>query len=400
MDPIYILDAVRTPRGRAGQRGSLRGLTPIELLAGLAADLRDRHRLDTERIADAVIGCVGQVGDQGGNVGRLALLAAGWSDRCPVATINRFCASSLTATLMAGMRAGHDDALAVAGGVEMMSRVPLAADHGPITDDPAVPDAHGVVPIAICADAIATLGAIDRASCDAYAASSQQRAALARAEGRFASLVTVRDAGGRVVLAEDETIRPDASPERLARLPAAFAELGAAGADAVVARRTGLDRIEHVHHAGSAPALADGASLVLLASEGAARRAGLRPRARLVAGAEVGSDRTLALTGVVDATRRVLGRAGLGTGDIDLFEINESFAGVMIHVQRALGIDRERLNVNGGAIALGHALGATGAMLLGTALDELERRGGRRAVVAISGAAGLATAALIERVDP
>jgi acetyl-CoA C-acetyltransferase len=394
----YILDAVRTPRGRGSERGSLRGLTPVALLAGLAADLRDRHRLDTAAVADAIIGCVGQVGDQGGNVGRLALLAAGWSDRCPVATINRFCASSLSATLMAGLRAAADDALAVAGGVEMMSRVPLAADRGPITDDAALQDAHGVVPIAICADAIATLGAIDRAACDAYAASSQQRAALARAEGRFASLVTVRDPDGRAVLTEDETIRPDVTAERLAAMPAAFAALGAAGADAIVARRAGLAAIDHVHHAGSAPALADGASLVLLAGAGAARSAGLRPRARLVAGAEVGSDRTLALTGVVAATRRVLDRAGLGTGDVDLFEINESFAGVMVHVMRELGVERDRLNVNGGAIALGHALGATGAMLLGTALDELERRGGRRAVIAISGAAGVATAALIERV--
>jgi acetyl-CoA C-acetyltransferase len=396
MAATYVIDAVRTPRGRGSDRGGLRGVAPIELLGGLAAHLRERLGLDTERVADAVIGCVTQTGEQGGNVGRAALLAGGWSDRCPVVTINRFCASSLSATAAAALRAAHDDAITVAGGVESMSRVPMASDHGPITDDEALQREHGIVHVGLAADIIATRDGVSRERCDAYAVASQQRAARARAEGRFASIVPVTR-GGEVVLAEDETIRAEVTTERLAAFSAAFAELGARFAS-VVAERTGLASIDHVHHAGSAPAIADGASLVVLASEGAARRAGLVPRARLVASAEVGGDRTLALTGVVDAVRRVLDRGGVGIDDVDLFEINESFAGVMVHVERALGIGADRLNVNGGAIALGHALGATGAMLLGTALDELERRRGRRAVVAISGAAGLATAVLLERV--
>jgi acetyl-CoA C-acetyltransferase len=394
----FLIEAVRTPRGRGTDKGRLRGVTPVELLGGLAGHLRELLGLDTAHIADATIGCVTQVGDQGGNVGRVALLAAGWSDRCPVGTVNRFCASSLSAALSAGLRAGADDVITVAGGVEMMSRVGLAADRGPITHDRALQLAQGIVPVGIAADAIATLDGITRDECDAYALESQRRAARARVEGRFPSIVPVRGKDGDVLLAHDETPRPEVTAARLAGFAPAFAELGAGGYDAVVAARTGLPAVHHVHHAGSAPAPADAASLVVLASEVAADAAGLSPRARLVAGAEVGCDRTLALTGIVDATRRVLGRAGLRPGDVDLFEVNESFAAVMIHYQRALGIDPARLNVNGGAIALGHPLGATGAILLGMAMDELERRRGRYAVVALNGAAGLAAAALIERV--
>jgi acetyl-CoA C-acetyltransferase len=396
---VYIIDAVRTPRGRGNEKGSLKSLRPIDLMGQTLRALASRTRLDSSVVADTLIGCVTQTADQGSNLGKLSAIAAGWSDRAPGLTINRYCASGLTAVNYAALKAVHEDGVAVGGGVEMMSRVPVASDQGPLTHDFAFQQQATLIPIGIAADTVATQYGFSRADCDAYALASQQRAAQAQDEGRFRSIVPVTGEGGTTLLAADETPRRATTAETLAKLPAAFAEMGAKyGIDAIVCRQYGLARIDHVHHAGNSPAMADGASAVLVASEAASRRNRFTPRARIAAMADVSIDRTIALTGAVDATRAALARAGVSVADVDLFEVNESFAALMLHYERELGVPREKLNVNGGAIALGHAMGSTGSALLGTVLDELERRGGRYAVIAICGAAGLATATLIERV--
>ncbi|MCI1191212.1 acetyl-CoA C-acyltransferase [Calidifontimicrobium sp. SYSU G02091] len=398
-ESALIIDAVRTPRGRGSDKGALRGVQPVELLAQALRAIVQRTGVDPARIADAVIGCVTQTGEQGSHVGRLGALAAGWPDTVPALTVNRYCASGLSAVGYAALQALASDGFAVGGGVESMSRVPMASDAGPLTHDAELARALRLVPIGLAADAVATMEGFSRADCDAIALASQQRAVHARDAGWFRSVVPV-EVDGRTLLATDETPRASTTAATLADLQPAFAGLGAkTGLDEWLAQQLGLARVEHVHTAGNAPAMADGASAVLLASPGAVRRLGLKPRARLVALAEVAVDRTLALTGAVDATRAVLARAGLGVADVDLFEVNESFAALMLHFMRHLGVPHERLNVNGGAIALGHAMGSTGSALLGTALDELERRGAKRAVAAACGATGLAAAALIERMD-
>jgi acetyl-CoA C-acetyltransferase len=394
----YIVDAVRTPRGRGNAKGSLRSIRPVDLLAQPLSALEARTGINTAEIADAVIGCVNQYGDQGTNIGKLALIAAHWSDTVPGMTINRYCASGLTAVHYAAFRAAAEDCLAIGGGVEMMSRVPLGADKGPLTDDLPFQKAARLIPIGLAADTVATQFGFSRHACDAYALASQQRAARAQDARRFSSLVPVLSQDGGTVLAADETPRRTTTGEALAGLPAAFAELGGeSGIDAAICERFGLAAIDHVHHAGNSPATADGASAVLLAGSGALRRRVLKPRAQILATADVSVERTIALTGAVDATRAALERAGLKISDIDLFEVNESFAALMLHYQRELSIPHEVLNVNGGAIALGHAMGSTGSALLGTVLDELELRNARRAVIAICGAAGLASATVIER---
>jgi acetyl-CoA C-acetyltransferase len=393
------VDAVRTPRGRGNDKGSLKGVKPVDLMAQTLRALATRAPFDAARVADTIVGCVTQTADQGTNIGKLAAIAAGWSDAAPGMTLNRYCASGLSAVNYAALRAQHDDALAVGGGVEMMSRVPMGSDQGPLTHDLPFQQSALLIPIGVAADTVATQCGFTRSDCDAYALASQQRAARAQDEGRFRSLVPVAGEGGATLLAADETPRRATTMQSLAQLPAAFAEMGAKyGIDALVCERYGLGKVDHVHHAGNSPAMADGASAVLLASEAALKRQGLAPRARILAMADVSIDRTLALTGAVDATRAVLSRARLAVADVDLFEVNESFASLMLHYQRELAVPHEKLNVNGGAIALGHAMGSTGSALLGTVLDELERRDARRAVIAICGAAGLATATLIERV--
>lgn len=397
MTQALIIDALRTPRGRGSDKGALKGVKPVELLAQPLRALVDRHGLDTAQVVDGLFGCVTQVGDQGANLAKLALVQAGWSDAVPGMTINRYCASGLSAVQFASWQALQADGLAVGGGVEMMSRVPMASDQGPLTHDRDFQRDTALVPIGLAADAVATMEGFSRAQCDDYALASQQRAGAAVTAGLFRSLVPVA-ADGAELLARDETPRPQTSAETLASLAPAFAAMGEKyGIDALLCQRYGLARIDHVHHAGNSPAMADGASAVLVASPGAAQRLGLQPRARILASADVSIDRTLALTGALDATRLALRRAGLTPSDIDLFEVNESFAALMLHYMKHLGIGHERLNVNGGAIALGHAMGATGASLLGTALDELERRDLRRAVIAICGAAGVAVAMVIER---
>jgi acetyl-CoA C-acetyltransferase len=398
---IFIADAVRTPRGRGNDKGALKPLKPVELLAHPLRALAQRSGLDTSRVVDGIFGCVTQTAEQGSCVGKLGLVAAGWSDQVSGLTINRYCASGLSAVAFAAMQAQANDAFAVGGGVEMMSRVPMASDHGPLTHDAAFQTATGLVPIGIAADVVATRWRFTRAQCDEYAVTSQERALAARAARRCVSVAPVTGSDGAVLLGEDETPRPGTTVERLAVMAPAFAEWGArggaAGLDAMLAARYGVPAVEHVHHAGNSPAMADGAAAVLVGTDGALDRAGLKPRARILSHADAGVDRTLALTGSVDAARRALDRAGLAFADIDLFEVNESFAALMLHFMRETGVPRERLNVNGGAIALGHAMGATGAILLGTLLDELEARDLRRGCVAICGAAGVAAAMVIER---
>ncbi len=393
MTQAVIIDALRTPRGRGNAKGALNGVKPLDLLAAPLRALAERHDLAGRTFADAIFGCVTQSGEQGSNIGKLALIAAGYGDNVPGLTISRYCSSGISAVGLAALRAQATDALAIGGGVESMSRVPMGSDKGALTHDFAFQKAAGLVSIGISADAVATLEGFSRVDCDAFAAESQRRAVAAREAGHFASLIAV---GG---LAADETPRAGTSAEGLAALAPAFAEMGAKyGMDAAIMAHTGLAQVDHVHHAGNSPAMADGASAVLIASESAARREGLKPRARILAVAELSVDRVLALTGSVDAARAALARAGLDAQDIDLFEVNESFAALALHFAKHMGIGLDRLNVNGGAIALGHAMGSTGAALIGTALDELERRDGRRALIAACGAAGLASAIIIERI--
>ncbi len=394
----WIVDAVRTPRGRGNDKGALRPLRPLDLLAQTLRALERRQPFETGALADLVIGCVTQTTEQGANVAKLAAIAAGWPDAVPAMTINRYCASGLSAVAYAALRARTDEGFAIGGGLEMMSRVPMASDRGPLTHDPDLQRVAALVPIGIAADAIATLHGFSREQCDAWALRSQQRAAAAQDHGRFRSLCSVMAPDGTLLLERDETPRRNTSAESLAALPPAFAELTAKyGIDRLLAPRLGAARLEHVHTAGNSPATADGASAVLVASEAALGRFRWRPRARIVATAEIAIDRTVALTGAVDATRRVLARAGISVDAVDLFEVNESFAAPMLHFCRELGVDDERVNVNGGAIALGHAMGSSGSALLGTLLDELELRGARRGVVTLCGAAGLASAMLVER---
>ncbi len=398
MTQALIIEALRSPRGRGNDKGALRGMRPLELLAGQLHALTDRTGVDSAAIEDVLIGCVSQTGEQGANIAKMAVLQARWSDAVPAISINRYCASGLSAVQMAAQQALAADGLAVGGGVEMMSRVPMASDQGPLTHDRQLQQERQLVSIGLAADTVASLEGFSRQQCDDYALASQQRALAAREGGYFRSVVPVMGADGAVLLERDETPRPQTSAQSLAQLEPAFAALGAKhGINDLLCQRYGLNAITHVQHAGNSPAMADGAAAVLLASPAAAKRLGLHARGRILACADASVDRTLALTGAIDASNKALARAGLSVADIDLFEVNESFAALMLHYMRHLQVPHEKLNVNGGAIALGHAMGATGAMLVGTALDELERRGQQRALVALCGAAGLAVAMVIER---
>jgi acetyl-CoA C-acetyltransferase len=399
MSHPLIIEALRSPRGRGNDKGALRQVKPVDLLAQQLTALAKRTGLNTAQVSDTLIGCVTQTADQGANIAKLSLLRAGWEDSVPGLSINRYCASGLSAVHLASQQAMDNDSLAVGGGVEMMSRVPMASDQGPLTHDFDFQQQTMLMPIGISADTIATQEGFSREQCDAYAVASQQRAVAALAQGRFRSVVPVVDAQGVSLLAQDETPRAQTTLESLAGLKPAFAAMAEKyGIDRLMCQRYGLDRIDHVHHAGNSPATADGASVVLLASPGAAARLGLQPRARILATASVGVDHTLALTGAVQATQKALSKAGLKIQDIDLFEVNESFASLMLHYMKHLDVPHSKLNVNGGAIALGHAMGSTGSALVGMALDELEARQARRAVISLCGAAGLAVAMVVERV--
>ncbi|WP_250003853.1 acetyl-CoA C-acetyltransferase [Actinoplanes sp. M2I2] len=394
----YVYDALRTPRGRGKPTGALHGVKPISLVTGLLDALRARlPGLDPGRVDDLVLGIVTPVGEQGGDLARAAALLAGLPDTVAGVQLNRFCGSGLEAVNQAAARIrGGWEHLIVAGGVESMSRNPMGSDGGAWFLDPETALATDFVPQGISADLIATLEGLTREDVDAYAVRSQERAAKAQAGGHFArSIVPVRDANGLDILTADEHPRPGTTVEALGKLRPSFA---GTDFDTVALRKFGrLERLEHVHHAGNSSGIVDGAGLVLIGSEAAGRDLGLTPRARIAGAAVTGADPTLMLTGPAPATRKALAVAGLTTGDIDLFEINEAFAAVVLRYVRELDLDPERVNVNGGAIALGHPLGATGAMLLGTALDELERRDQRRAVVTLCIGGGMGVATVLER---
>ncbi len=397
----YIYDAIRTPRGRGKANGALHEVTPIQLLTGLFQTLQARHDLDTSQVDDVVLGCVTPIGEQGGDIARTAPLYAGWNLDTPGMQLNRFCASGLEAVNLAAMkvRSGWEE-LVVAGGVESMSRLPLGSDGGAIMDDPMVSETIGFVPQGISADLIATLEGFSRQDVDTFALQSQQRAAAAAQEGRFRSLIPVRDAAGNVLLDYDEHMRPETTLEGLATLRAAFEKMGQARFDAIALRKyRQLDHIEHVHTAGNSSGIVDGAALVLVGSLAKGQALGLRPRARIRAAALVGDEPTIMLTGPAPATRKALKNAGMSLADIDLIEINEAFAAVVLKFMKDMGIPtNERINVNGGAIALGHPLGATGAMLLGMALDELERQDLNTALITLCAGGGMGIATVVERV--
>lgn len=403
MTHAYIAEAVRTPRGKGNDKGSLKSVKPAVLLAQALRALSERTSVDTTQINDAIFGCVTQTGDQGTSVGTLALPLAGWSDTVSAVTLNRYCASGLSATNFSALQALHGDTLAVGGGIEMMSRVPMGSDQGPLTHDTELQALAHLVPIGIAADAIATQRGYTREMLDTYASTSQQRAAAAAARGPSRSILAVRDSDGHVLLERDENIRPSTTAQTLAAIQPAFAQWGAkggdAGWDAQLCRRYKLTAINHVHHAGNSPAMADGAAAVLVGSRAALSRGGLKARARILGFSDMGSDRTLALTGTVDAARLALARAKLRVQDVDLFEINEGFAAMALHFMDEMQVGHERLNVNGGAIAIGHAMGCTGAALISVLLDELELRHGRYGCISICGAAGVASAMVIERMD-
>jgi acetyl-CoA C-acetyltransferase len=400
MPEALIFDAIRTPRGRGKRDGSLHEVKPITLLSGVLRELQARHDFDTAEVEDVVMGCVTPVGDQGGCIAKAASLAAGWDWRVAGVQVNRFCASGLEAVNLAAqkVKSGWED-LIVAGGVESMSRVPMGSDGGAWMLDPQTSFQTSFVPQGIGADLIATLDNFSREDVDAYAMRSQQRAAAAQTAGRFdRSIVSVKDGVGDVILDRDEFIKPRTTMEALGSLRASFEQMGEMGFDAVAIRRYPMvERIRHVHTAGNSSGIVDGAAAVLIGSEEKGKALGLTPRARVVATALTGSDPTIMLTGPMPATRKVLAKAKMTIDQIDLFEINEAFAAVPLKFMRELGVPEEKVNVNGGAIAMGHPLGATGAMILGTLIDELERRKLRYGLATLCVGGGMGIATIIER---
>jgi acetyl-CoA C-acetyltransferase len=403
MTEALIFDACRSPRGRSRPDGGLHEVSAVRLSALMLNAIAARSGLGAGAVEDVIWGNVTQVGEQGACLARSAVLASGLGEAVPGLSINRFCASGLEAVnLAAGQIRGGAGEGYIAGGVEMMSRVAMGSDGGAIAVDPAVAMANHFVPQGIAADIIATEFGFSRADADALAVESQARAARAWAEGRFArAVVPVRDVNGLVILERDEHPRPGTTLEMLAALPPSFRDIGEGmpGFDRVALMRyPHLERIAHVHHAGNSSGIVDGAAAVLLGSAAFGQRHGLRPRARIRAYAKVGTDPTIMLTGPVPATERVLAAAGMGIGDIDLFEVNEAFAAVVLRFMQAFGVDPARVNVSGGAIALGHPLGATGAIILGTLLDELERRGLGTGLATLCIGSGMGVATIIERV--
>lgn len=401
MTEAYIYDALRTPRGRGKKSGSLYEVKPIDLLQTLFKSLQQRHHLDTAQVDDVLLGCVTPVGEQGMNLAKTAVLYAGWDESVPGLQLNRFCASGLEAVNLAAMkvRSGWDE-LVVAGGVESMSRIPMGSDGGAWVSDPEVNRRLGFIPQGISADLIATRERFSRTDLDSYALRSQQRATQAQAAGKFArSIVAVKDQNGLPILNYDEFIRPDTTLEALAALAPSFAMMGEMGFDAVAMQRyPAVERIYHVHTAGNSSGIVDGAALVLVGSRQIGERLGLKPRARIIAAAATGSEPTIMLEGPAPAVRKALKKANMRAADIDLWEMNEAFAAAVLKFQREMDIADDRLNVNGGAIAMGHPLGATGAMLIGTVLDELEMRDLTTGLITLCVGGGMGVATIIERV--
>ncbi len=402
MPDAFIYDHVRTPRGRGKVDGSLHEVTALNLATQVLAGIRDRNKLDTSLVDDVILGCVDPVGEAGGNIARSAVLTAGYGDGVPGMQINRFCASGLDAVNFAAaeiMSGQHD--IAVGGGVESMSRVGIGASGGAWAVDPSIAVKAYFMPQGVSADLIATKYGFSRADVDAYAVESQQRAAKAWDEGRFKnSVMPVTDVNGLTILAKDEHMRPTTTMQSLAQLQPSFVQMGELGGfDAVaVQAHPEIETINHVHHAGNSSGIVDGAAAVLVGSKEAGNAAGLKPRARIRAFANIGSEPAMMLTGPIDVTKKVLKKAGMTIGDLDLIEVNEAFASVVLRFMQAFDIDNTKLNVNGGAIAMGHPLGATGAMILGTAIDEMERRDLNTALVTLCIGAGMGTATIVERV--
>jgi acetyl-CoA C-acetyltransferase len=392
---------VRTPRGKGKKDGGLHQATPVWLLRTLFQAMQQRMALDTALVDDVVLGCVTPVGEQGADIARTAVLDAQWAQTVAGVTQSRFCASGLESVNLAAakVKSGWED-LVVAGGVESMSRWPMGSDGGAWVLDPRVNQTLGFAPQGIGADLIATLEGWGREDVDAFALRSHQRAAAARADGRFArSVVPVHDIAGLPMLDHDETIRADASAQAMASLKPSFAAMGQMGFDATVLRKyTTVEQVNHVHHAGNSSGIVDGAALMLVGSKAGGQAAGLRPRARIRAAAVIGSEPSIMLTGPTPACRKALAKAGMSAQDVDLWEINEAFAVVPMKTARDLGLDMDRVNVNGGSIAMGHPLGATGCILLGTLLDELERRDLATGAVTLCVGGGMGIATIIERV--
>jgi acetyl-CoA C-acetyltransferase len=402
MAEAFIYDAVRTPRGRGKPDGALHQVPTVRLAAGQLETIRDRNGLDTTLVDDVILGCVDPVGEAGGDVARAAVFAADYGAHVPGMQINRFCASGLDAVNMAAAQVmtGYHD-LVVAGGVESMSRVGIGTSGGAWPVDPEVAVPSYFMPQGVSADLIATKFGFSRDDVDAYAVESQKRTAAAWNEGRFGrSVVPVSDINGLPILERDEHPRPDTDMQALGALKPSFEIMGQMGGfDAVaIQAHPDVEKVKHVHHAGNSSGIVDGAAAVLVGNGEGGKATGLKPRAKVRAFANIGSDPALMLTGPIDVTRKVLKRSGMTLADIDLFEINEAFASVVLRYMQALDLDHEKVNVNGGAIAMGHPLGATGAMILGTALDELERRGLSTALVTLCIGAGMGTATIIERV--
>ena len=399
----FIYDAVRTPRGKGKKTGALHSVKPISLTTGLIDEVRRRNPgLDPAQVDDLVLGVVSPVGEQGAVIARTAALAAGLPETVAGLQINRFCASGLEAVNLAAqkVRSGMED-LVLAGGVESMSRVPMGSDGGAWPMDPETASATKFVPQGIGADLIATLAGWSREDVDAYAAESHARAATAWSNGWFErSVVPVTDRNGTVVLEADELVRPGTTVDSLAGLPPAFAGIGDMGGfDAVALQKYHwVERIEHVHTAGNSSGIVDGASMMVIGTEEAGQRNGLTPRARILSTAVSGADPVIMLTGPAPATEKALAKAGLTVGDIDLVEMNEAFAAVVLRFMKDTGFDHEQVNVNGGAIAMGHPLGATGAMILGSLVDELERRDLRYGLATLCVGGGMGIATVIERV--
>ena len=401
MREAYIYDAVRTPRGRGKKTGSLHEVKPVELLAVVLRALRERSNIDTTAIDDTVIGCVTPVGEQGADIAKTALLYADWDESVPGTQINRFCASGLEAANIAAMkvRSGWED-MVVAGGIESMSRVPMGMDGGAMMYDPAVAAKVGFVPQGIGADLIATIEGFTRETVDNYALQSQQRAHHAQENGYFdKSIIAVKDQNGLMVLEKDEHLRPNTTLETLGGLMPSFQVMGELGFDAVALNKyPGIEHINHVHTAGNSSGIVDGAALLLIGNQEKGKAMGLTPRARVVAVAATSSEPTIMLQGPAPAARKALQKAGMTAKDIDLWEMNEAFASPVLKFQREMDIPDEILNVNGGAISLGHPLGATGAMILGTMLDELERRNLTTGLVTLCVGGGMGVATIIERI--
>jgi acetyl-CoA C-acetyltransferase len=401
MNQAYIFDAIRTPRGLGKSTGSLHEVKPITLLSGLLSSLQKRNQFATSAIDDIVIGCVTPIQDQGADIAKTAAIMAGWDDDCAGVTINRFCASGLDAVNTAAMkvRSGWEQ-LVVAGGVESLSRVPMGSDGGAWANDPETNSKTAFMPQGIGADLIATLGGYSRTQVDEFAVRSHLKAAVAWQRGAFAkSIIPVLDRNGLEILATDELIRPNCTVQTLGTLKPSFQKLGSMGFDNVAKQKyPAVEQINHVHTPGNSSGIVDGAAALLIGSKKVAAQHGLHPRAKIVAAALVGSDPTIMLTGPAPAARKVLAIAGLGISDIDLFEVNEAFASVVMRFMDEMSVPAEKVNVNGGSIAMGHPLGATGAMLISTLLDELEARELQRGMVTLCVGGGMGIATIIERV--